>query len=193
MIQGLLICAGYLSGSVPFGLILARVVAGKDVRTEGSGNIGATNVARVVGKKLGALVLVLDALKGALPVIAALQLLPGEAAWHDAVGIAAFFGHVFPVWLKFKGGKGVATALGVLVVLLPWAALAGFVVWVVVLAIFRVSSIGSLAGAVVAVGVGFAVHRPIEYPAVAVVFLVLMLFTHRSNLQRIINRKEHRV
>ncbi len=190
---GFLVGAAYLSGSVPYGLLLARAVAGKDVRTEGSGNIGATNVARVVGKKLGALVLLLDALKGALPVLVAQYLLPGEPLWHDAVGVAAFFGHVFPVWLKFKGGKGVATALGVLAVLLPWAALAGFVVWGTVLAIFRVSSVGSLAGAVVAVVVGFIVHRPIEYPAVAVVFLVLMLFTHRSNLQRLINRQEHKV
>ncbi|MBS1149148.1 MAG: glycerol-3-phosphate acyltransferase [Myxococcaceae bacterium] len=193
MIPALLVAAGYLSGSVPYGLLLARLVAGKDVRTEGSGNIGATNVARVVGKKLGAVVLILDALKGALPVLAAQHLLPGEPLWHDAVGLAAFFGHVFPVWLKFKGGKGVATALGVLVVLLPWAALAGFLVWALVLAIFRVSSVGSLAGAVVAVAVGFLVHRPIEYPAVAVVFLVLMLFTHRSNLQRLINRQENKV
>ena len=193
MIHALLIAVGYLAGSVPFGLLLARAVAGKDVRTEGSGNIGATNVARVVGKKLGAVVLILDALKGALPVLAALHLLPGQPLWHDAVGLAAFFGHVFPVWLKFKGGKGVATALGVLVVLLPWAALAGFAVWVTIFAIFRVSSVGSLAGALVAVVVGFLVHRPIEYPAVAVVFLVLMLFTHRSNLQRLINRQENRV
>ena len=191
--HGLLIAVGYLSGSVPFGLVIARAVTGKDVRTEGSGNIGATNVARVVGKKLGAVVLILDALKGALPVLAAQHLLPGEPLWHDAVGLAAFFGHVFPVWLKFKGGKGVATALGVLGVLLPWAALAGFVVWATLLAITRVSSIGSLAGAVVAVGVGFLVHRPIEYPAVAVVFLVLMLFTHRSNLKRLINRQENKV
>ncbi len=193
MIHAVLVVAAYFSGSVPFGLLLARAVAGKDVRAEGSGNIGATNVARVVGKKLGAVVLVLDALKGAIPVIAAQHLLLGEPLWHDAVGLAAFFGHVFPVWLKFKGGKGVATALGVLVVLLPWAALAGFVVWVIVLAIFRVSSIGSLLGALVAVGVGFAVHRPIEYPAVAVVFLVLMLFTHRSNIQRLIKRQENTV
>jgi glycerol-3-phosphate acyltransferase PlsY len=193
VIGPLLIAAGYLSGSIPFGLLLTRVFANKDVRSEGSGNIGATNVARVAGKKVGAVVLVLDALKGALPVLAARWLLPGEPLWHDAVGLAAFFGHVFPVWLKFKGGKGVATALGVLVVLLPWAALAGFVVWAVILAIFRVSSVGSLAGAVVAVVVGFLVHRPIEYPAVAVVFLLLMLFTHRSNLKRLINRQENKV
>ncbi len=193
MIAALLLVAGYFSGSIPFGLLLTRAFANKDVRSEGSGNIGATNVARVAGKKVGALVLLLDALKGALPVVAARWLLPGEPLWHDAVGLAAFFGHVFPVWLKFKGGKGVATALGVLVVLLPWAALAGFVVWAAILAIFRVSSVGSLAGAVVAVAVGFVVHRPIEYPAVAVVFLVLMLFTHRSNLKRLINRQENKV
>ena len=193
MIAALLLAAGYLSGSIPFGLLLTRAFAHKDVRSEGSGNIGATNVARVAGKKLGAVVLILDALKGAGPVLLARWLLPGEPLWHDAVGLAAFFGHVFPIWLRFKGGKGVATALGVLVVLLPWAALAGFVVWVLVLALFRVSSIGSLAGAVVAVGVGFLVHRPLEYPAVAVVFLVLMVFTHRSNLKRLINRQENRV
>ena len=193
MTHGLLIALGYLSGSIPFGLILARLVTGKDVRTAGSGNIGATNVARVVGKKLGSVVLILDALKAALPVIASLHFLPGEALWHGAVGVAAFFGHVFPVWLGFKGGKGVATALGVLGVLLPWAAIAGFVVWVVILVVFRVSSIGSLAGAVVAVAVGFWVYRPIEYPLLAVVFLVLMLFTHRSNLKRLINRQENRV
>ncbi len=191
--HGLVLAVAYLCGSVPFGLVLARAVAGKDVRTEGSGNIGATNVARVVGKKLGAVVLVLDALKGALPVIAAQHLFPGEPLFHDAVGVAAFFGHVMPVWLKFKGGKGVATALGVLVVLLPWAALAGFVVWMTLLIVFRVSSIGSLCGAVVAVVVGFVVHRPIEYPAVAVVFLLLMLITHRSNLKRLINRNENSI
>jgi glycerol-3-phosphate acyltransferase PlsY len=191
--QALLLFAGYLSGSIPFGLLLTRALAGKDVRAQGSGNIGATNVARVAGKKLGAVVLLLDALKGALPVLAARGLLPGEPLWHDAVGLAAFCGHVFPVWLRFRGGKGVATALGVLAVLLPWAALAGFVVWAALIAIFRVSSIGSLAGALVAVVVGFVVHRPIEYPAVAVVFLVLMLLTHRSNLQRLINRQENRV
>ena len=189
----LLVVAAYFSGSIPFGLILTRAFAKKDVRSEGSGNIGATNVARVAGKKVGAVVLILDALKGALPVIAAQRLLPGEPLWHDAVGVAAFLGHVFPVWLKFKGGKGVATALGVLVVLLPLAALAGFVVWAIILAIFRVSSIGSLAGAVVAIAVGFAIYRPIEYPAVAVVFLVLMLFTHRSNIGRLIKRQEHKV
>ena len=174
MTLALLVAAGYLSGSIPFGLVLTRFFAGKDVRASGSGNIGATNVARVAGKKLGAVVLLLDALKGTAPVVAALWLLPGQPLAHGAVALAAFLGHVFPVWLKFAGGKGVATALGVLVVLVPWAALAGFVVWVTVLAIW-VSSIGSLAGAVVA----RRLPRPPadRVPGLAAVLAVLMVFT----------------
>jgi len=182
--------AAYVLGSIPFGLILAELFGGGDVRKAGSGNIGATNVARVAGKKLGAVVLLLDALKGAAPVLAARFLVEGQW-WHAAVAIAAVLGHVFPVWLKFKGGKGVATAGGALAVLLPYSAAAGFAVWALVMLVMRVSSVGSLLGA--AVAVGFLVYRPIEYPELAVVFLLLMLFTHRSNLKRLINRQEIKV
>ncbi|MCI0574380.1 MAG: glycerol-3-phosphate acyltransferase, partial [Myxococcaceae bacterium] len=121
----LLLVAGYLCGSVPFGVLVARWLRGVDVRQRGSGNIGATNVARVAGKRLGLVVLLLDALKGAAPVVLARALLPGEAALQAAAGLAAVLGHVFPVWLRLRGGKGVATALGVAAVLVPWAALAG--------------------------------------------------------------------
>jgi glycerol-3-phosphate acyltransferase PlsY len=100
-------------------------------------------------------------------------------------------GHVFPVWLRFSGGKGVATALGVLVVLLPWSAVAGFVVWGVILAATRISSIGSLAGGLVAVVVGFTVGRPLEYSVLGVVILLSMIATHRGNIARIIKRKEN--
>ncbi len=184
---------GYFSGSVPFGLILTQLFVKKDVRAEGSGNIGATNVARVAGKKLGAVVLVLDAAKAAIPVVLAMQFLPDLPATHAAVGLAAFLGHVFPPWLKFKGGKGVATALGSLIVLLPWAALAGFAVWVAVILTMRVSSVGSLLGGLVAIIGGFVMNRPVEYPLLAVLLLVLMIFTHRSNLERLFKRQEHRV
>ncbi len=193
MSWALLLASGYLAGSVPFGLVVTRALAGKDVRAAGSGNIGATNVARVAGKKLGALVLALDALKGALPVWAALALAPGEPWLHAATGAAAFLGHVFPLWLGFKGGKGVATILGVLAVLLPWSALAGGLAWAVLVALTRVSSVGSLAGAVLAVAVAFATGPPTPYVALAVALLGAILFTHRGNIQRLLHRQERKV
>lgn len=184
---------GYLAGSIPFGVLLTRAFTQKDVRAHGSGNIGATNVARVAGKKLGALVLVLDAVKGTLPVVLALQLVPDRPLVHVAVGYAAFLGHVFPVWLKFQGGKGVATALGVLIVLVPLAALAGAVVWGVIVATTKVSSIGSLAGGAVAIAVSFFLGKPVEYPALAVVLLVSMVWTHRANIGRMVKGTENKV
>ncbi len=193
MLPAALIALGYLCGSVPFGVVLTKRLRGVDVRGAGSGNIGATNVARVAGKKLGVVVLLLDAAKGALPVLLALRLLPGEPRVHVAVGLAAFLGHVFPVWLRLRGGKGVATALGVFAVLLPWSALAGFAVYAVLLAIFRVSSVGSLAGGVVAVGLAFVGERPLEYGVLAAVLLLLMLYTHRGNIARLVRRTERRV
>ena len=188
-----LVALGYLAGSIPFGVLLTKWFAGKDVRSGGSGNIGATNVARVAGKKIGAVVLLLDAAKGALPVLLAMRLQPLEYRVHVAVALAAFLGHVFPVWLKFKGGKGVATAAGVLAVLLPLAAAAGFAVFAILVALFRISSVGSLAGGVTAIGVSFFLGKPIEYPVLAVVLLGLMVFTHRGNISRLLKRKENKV
>jgi glycerol-3-phosphate acyltransferase PlsY len=190
--SALLFVVAYFSGSIPFGVIITRVFAKKDVTAEGSGNIGATNVARVAGKKLGALVLVLDALKGALPVYVALLVAPGEYVVHVGVALTAFLGHVFPVWLKFKGGKGVATAMGVLVVLLPWSALAGFVVWGIVIATTRTSSIASLSAGVVAIIAAFFQGAPWQYPALAVTLLLAMVWTHRANISRLKNRTENK-
>jgi glycerol-3-phosphate acyltransferase PlsY len=187
-----LVVVAYFCGSVPFGLLIARRFAGVDVREAGSGNIGATNVARVVGKKLGAVVLLLDALKGAAPVLAARLLVDGPW-WHGAVAMAAVLGHVFPVWLKFKGGKGVATAAGVLAVLLPWSALVGFALWGLVMLTMRVSSVGSMLGAAAAVGVAFALGAPVEYRALAGVLVVVIVWTHRENVKRLLRGKENKV
>lgn len=193
MTWALFLAGAYLSGSVPYGLLLVRAFAGKDVREAGSGNIGATNVARVAGKKVGALVLALDAAKGALPVWLAVWLQP-EVPWlHVAVGVGAFAGHVFPVWLGFKGGKGVATALGVLVVLLPWSALAGFVVWAAVVGVFKVSSVGSLSGGLLAVVLAVAMGRPVPYVVLGGALYGAMLWTHRENLKRLLKREENRL
>ncbi len=184
---------GYLCGSVPFGVLLTRWLRGVDVRASGSGNIGATNVTRVAGKKLGAVVLLLDALKAVLPVGLAVHYLPGDALAHALVGLAAVLGHVYPVWLKLKGGKGVATALGVLVVLVPQAALAGAIIYGLVVARWRVSSVGSLSAAVVAIATAFLTAPAREYVLLTVGLFVLMLWTHRSNLQRLARRTEHRL
>ncbi len=193
MIEALLVLAGYLCGSVPFGVLLTRLRKGVDVRGSGSGNIGATNVARVAGKKLGAVVLLLDAAKGALPVLLSMHLLPDAPRAHAVVGLAAFLGHVFPVWLKLRGGKGVATALGVLGVLVPWAALSGAAVWIACLLILRISSLGSLLGGLVAVGVAFFTARQDAYALLTAGLFGMMLFTHRGNIQRLLRKSERKV
>src|SRR5512142_62018 len=158
-----LVAAAYLSGSVPYGLLLTRRLAGVDIRTIGSGNIGATNAARAGGRGLGLLVLALDVGKAVVPVVVARALLrgaPAADAWLTAVACAAFAGHVYPVWLRFKGGKGVATGLGIFVVLAPWAALAGAAAYAVVYGLTRMSSLGSLAGTAVCCAGTFLVWGP---------------------------------
>jgi acyl phosphate:glycerol-3-phosphate acyltransferase len=187
-----LLLLGYLAGSVPFGVLLTRWWRGVDVRQSGSGNIGATNVTRVAGKKLGAVVLLLDALKGALAVTLALWLLPGVPRMHAAVGLAAFLGHVYPVWLRLKGGKGVATALGVLTVLVPLAALGGALVYVGLVAAWRVSSIGSLSGGVTAVVTASLTASAPEYAWLSALLFGLILWTHRGNIQRLLRHTERR-
>jgi len=188
-----LVVLGYLAGSIPFGLLVVRATRGVDVRSQGSGNIGATNVARVAGKGLGVLVLALDALKGALPVLLARALEP-EPVVAAGVGLAAFAGHVAPPWLGFRGGKGVATALGVLAVLAPHAALAGAVTYGLVLLALRISSLGSLLAGVVAVTVAWLVPgTPPPFAALASVLFLAMLWTHRGNIGRLLRRGEPRV
>ncbi len=192
MLAAALISLGYLAGSIPFGVLITRWFKGTDVRSAGSGNIGATNVSRVAGKKWGVLVLFLDAAKGALPVLVSVAA-TGESWLHATVGLAAFLGHVFPVWLRFRGGKGVATALGVLSVLVPWAALAGALAYALLFAVFRISSIGSLGGGMAALGVALASSRSREYAILAAALFALMLVTHRGNIRRIVGKRERSV
>src|SRR5579862_1046347 len=152
--------ASYLLGAVPFGWLVARW-RGIDILRHGSGNIGATNVGRVLGRKYGVLVLALDFAKGALPVAVAQWLalyftdLPREA-FEVAAGVAAFLGHLFPIYLRFRGGKGVATGAGVVVVLLPLPTLAALLTWLLVVCATRYMSLASLAAVVVLCGAYFA-------------------------------------
>lgn len=190
---GALVLLGYLAGSIPFGVLVTRWTRGVDVREQGSGNIGATNVARVAGKKLGVLVLVLDALKGTLPVVLALRMMPDSPRAQVAVGLAAFLGHCYPVWLRFRGGKGVATALGVLLVLVPWAALAGVAVYGLVLVTTRMSSLGSLAAGVAAVLTAALTARALEYAVLSGLLFAFIFWTHRSNILRLLRHTERRL
>lgn len=179
----LLVVAGYLAGSIPFGVLLARR-AGVDVRQVGSGNVGATNVARAAGTGLGIATLVLDALKGSLPVLAARVLAP-DPGIGAAVGLAAFAGHLFPITQRFAGGKGVATALGVLLVLAPAAIVAVVVVFAAVFAVYRYVSVASVVAALsapVAVGI---LDYPVPYVSAALVMAAAIALRHRDNFRRL--------
>lgn len=175
-----LLLGAYLLGAVPFGLLVTRIFAGKDVRSVGSGNIGATNVVRAAGKVAGALTLVLDAAKAALPTLLALKLFGLGVA--SAVGMAAFVGHLFPVYLRFHGGKGVATALGIFLVLAPWVALGALAAYALTLGLTRVSALGSLAAVSVALALVILTRKPPPVLAAGLGIWLLITYRHRSNL-----------
>ncbi len=175
--------AAYLIGSIPFGLLVTRLVAGVDVRAVGSGNIGATNAVRAGGKLAGALTLLLDALKGFLPSWLALRELGVGAAALTAA--CAFLGHLFPIYLRFKGGKGVATALGIFLALSPPAALGALLVYALVLALTRVSALGSLAATAAALAIVLFRHEPLPVVGLCVLVVALIVWRHRGNLAKL--------
>lgn len=180
---------GYLLGSIPFGLILTRMAGLGDVRSIGSGNIGATNVLRTGSKKLAAATLILDALKGTVAVLIAAHF--GEYA-AIAAGLGAFLGHLFPVWLSFKGGKGVATYLGILIGLAWQGALVFAAVWLVTALLTRYSSLAALVASVIVPIALFANGNH----AVAMLFALLSLFViikHKANIVRLLNGTESRI
>jgi acyl phosphate:glycerol-3-phosphate acyltransferase len=198
-LKAILPVLGYLAGSIPFGVLLTRAFTGQDVRKVGSGNIGASNVTRAAGKAAGILTLVLDAAKASLPMLATRWLASSEGTsaaefWEALVGIAAFVGHIYPVWLGFKGGKGVATALGVFVVLAPLVSVLGLVAFGLVFALSRVPALGSLAGtAVIATG-NFIQHGPSSFVSWAGLAVALLIVArHRSNIERLLKGAEHKV
>jgi glycerol-3-phosphate acyltransferase PlsY len=204
--KALFVVGAYLLGSVPFGLVLTRLTTGKDVRTVGSGNIGASNVARAAGKTVGVLTLVLDAAKASVPMLIALRAFAPEGhavaeGWAVAVGLAAFAGHCYPVWLRFKGGKGVATALGVFLVLAPIPSLLALLAYGIAYATTRVSSLGSLSGtAVCCVGTFVqefraegrsALASPVSWAALALT--VVIVLRHRANIERLLKGEERKI
>jgi glycerol-3-phosphate acyltransferase PlsY len=193
----------YFIGSLPFGLLIGRFVAGVDIRQSGSGNIGATNVARVLGKRLGLIVLILDCLKGAIPtwVLPACLAESPVSPLHLAVlsGTAAILGHMFPCWLKFRGGKGVATALGVALALAPLSTAGAFIVFVLCVALTRIVSLSSVLAACTFCGIELWQLRPSPFgdttwslAAFSTLVPLLIIFRHRSNLARLMRGTEPR-
>ncbi|MFT4113619.1 glycerol-3-phosphate 1-O-acyltransferase PlsY [Silvibacterium sp.] len=194
--------AAYLLGSIPTGYILVRVFLKEDIRSKGSGNIGATNVIRSGGKKLGAATFLIDALKGfvAVAVAAKLAALPQlqPIPHQDAEALAALFailGHVYTVWLGFKGGKGVATALGVFIALAPWAALVGLGVFLVAVILTRYVSLGSILAALVFPPAALLLpHAPRTPLLTGVIFFVplLVILKHHQNIARLLKGTENK-
>jgi glycerol-3-phosphate acyltransferase PlsY len=187
--------AAYILGSIPFGLFLTKLFGGADVRKEGSGNIGAANVARVAGTLPGVLTLILDAAKGAAAVLLAEHLSNESAAWMMIAGFAALVGHCFPIWLNFKGGKGVATAAGLFLVLCPLAFLGSLLLFILVVIFWRYVSLGSIAAAAAMPLLIYFLWAPRHAPPPVITFgalavAMLIVYKHDANIQRLVEGAE---
>ena len=180
----------YFLGAIPFGLLLARFFADMDIRTAGSGNIGATNVNRVLGRKLGAATLLCDIVKGMVPVILARALLPGETEAQVWIGFAAFIGHCFPIYLKFRGGKGVATMFGVLAILSFFTALVTFAIWFVAARLSKISSLGALAAASLLPFVSYYFMGNLRVAFIFLLMTSILMYRHKDNIRRLREGKE---
>ena len=182
----LVISISYLMGSIPFGLILTKVFLKKDIRDVGSGNIGATNVLRTGNKLIGYFTLILDVLKAVIPVLYVKLNFP-ELVYISS--LSAFIGHVFPIWLKFKGGKGVATYVGILFSINYFFGIIFIVSWLIIFFISKYSSLGSiLASLIIPFFIFFNPNYENEY--FFIIMFVLIFYTHRENVKRLINKEE---
>ena len=191
----------YFCGSIPFGLILTKAFSGKDIRSLGSGNIGATNVLRTGNKYLAFSTLILDILKGYFAVIITQQY------FLELIQLSAllvFLGHLFPIWLKFKGGKGVATFLGILFALSYSLTLLFILTWITVALIFKYSSLSSIFASITVFVISFIKENVIkafdpnisnvsDIKLLLFIFLILIIYTHKNNISNLINRTEHKI
>ena len=190
----LLIALAYLAGSMPSSFLVGKVFHGIDLRQHGSGNLGATNAFRVLGAKSALPVLIADIGKGALPVILFPRLVPAAFGWTLAYGAAAILGHMFSVWVGFRGGKGIATSAGVLVGLAPWAVLGGLLVWLAVTLPSGYVSLGSVAAAAaLPILVALTPHQGGQTLVwFSVALGTVVIWAHRKNLHRLARGEEHR-
>ncbi len=185
-----LLC-GYVLGSIPFGLLLSRLAGYGDIRKIGSGNIGATNVLRTGNKGLAALTLILDAAKGAAAVLIAARVGGADLAWY--AGLGALLGHLFPIWLRFRGGKGVATALGILLATLWWLGLAACALWLAVAAIGRTSSLAALTALAAAPILAYLWGGNSNTTGLVLIISVLVWLRHHANIRRLVAGTEPRI
>ena len=198
----IIIFFSYICGSIPFGLILTRIFIKKDIRKIGSGNIGATNVLRTGNKYLAAITLILDSLKGYIPVIITKQYFPGLI---ELSCISAFLGHLFPLWLKFNGGKGVATYLGIITALSVQLFFLFVFTWIIVSLIFRYSSLSSMFGALTVFVINFIretviladssiiLTTKVPDSSILFIFFILIIFSHRKNILNLKNKTENKI
>ena len=192
MIKIIVVVVAYLLGSIPFGYLIVRRKSGADIRETGSGGTGATNVSRRAGKAAGVLTLLLDAAKGCLAVVIAKSVSGDD--WVIAVAaIAALVGHIFPVWLGFRGGKGVATGVGIFLVLAPLALLCAGGVFVAIVLLTRYVSLGSITAAVLIPVLVWVLSDSQPLLTAAIVGAALIVFAHRGNIQRLLSRTESRI
>jgi acyl phosphate:glycerol-3-phosphate acyltransferase len=189
----------YFLGSIPFGLLLVKLFRqGRDVRSEGSGNIGAANVARVAGPGVGLVTLLLDAGKGYLAVWLAARWSDGNVRWIMAAAVAAVLGHLFPIWLRFRGGRGVATGVGVCLLISGKAVLAALAIWLLVVAFWRYVSLGSITAAAAMPLLVYLFYAPGHAPPFVVslgiiVIAILVIWKHRPNIERLLSGTENRM
>jgi acyl phosphate:glycerol-3-phosphate acyltransferase len=181
----------YLCGSIPFGVIVGKLFYGVDVRQHGSGNVGTTNVFRVLGKKAGVVVMVCDILKGWVPAFIAAQLFSPWAAIF--VAAAPVVGHMYSIFLKGKGGKGIATGAGVVLALVPLAFAIIFVTWIALILVTRYVSVASLVAAALVPVLTIALDEPLPYKIAGVLVAILVWWAHRGNIQRLLAGEENRV
>lgn len=184
---------GYLLGSIPFGMVLTRIAGYGDIRSIGSGNIGATNVLRTGSKKLAILTLLLDGAKGATAIFLISLLFPAPYFLLYITGFCALLGHMFPLWLKFKGGKGVATALGVLLVLSWPVGLAALATWLATAAFSRISSLAALVAVSLSPTFAFFLGNDQNLPLFCALTAMLIIVKHRSNIARLRRGEEPKI
>lgn len=178
-----LVLAGYLIGAIPTGVILTRLAGGEDIRSAGSGNIGATNVYRVAGRKLGVITLIGDCLKGAIPTLLAQQTFNFSETGVALVALAAFIGHCYPIYLGFKGGKGVATALGVFLVLSPLSVLCVLFVFVLILWKWRYISLASISSAASIPPLVLLFERSLPLFVATLLIAAIVIWRHKGNIE----------
>ena len=193
MLTLIFVVAAYLLGSISFAVVTSRAFGIADPRTYGSGNPGATNVLRSGKKSAAALTLFGDAAKGWLAVALSMHFAPADAQLVALVFLAVFLGHLYPVFLRFQGGKGVATALGVLLALNVWLGLAALATWLAVALVFRLSSLAALMAAISAPAYALALGLPHEWILAAVIMSVLLIWRHRRNIQNLLAGQESRI